>query len=508
MKITRLKVTSYRGIAALDQEFTDAGAVIRGGNARGKTSVLKSIRAALAAQDIGPDAIRNGADSAEILVSMDDLTVRRAITKRGSSLTITNAAGDKKAKPQAFLTELIGGSAIDPLELLLAKPKDRRAQIIAAIPVTVTPEQLRQWAPLDIDCAGHGLEVIERARKIVYDRRTEANATAKAATAEAERLAAEAKTLAANAVDAPSVVDANAALERARQRFADLRSQERQAVEAEARQEASRARISDLRAQAADIASRVGDDPSADVASAEAAENAACNVVRECEAALAKANEAYAAMKSASAAAKAAKTAYDDALAKAAAATQTADDLASALDAAATPHVDPAAFEAAKVAGEAAAKALEDAKAAEQAGEAASRAAIAATAAEHAAKAAATLDAQVKALTNDAPAALLAASDGIPGLTLDGDAVLLDGVNIESLSGAEQMRFAIEVARRANAKSKILVVDGLERVDLDQMDAFVAEATRDGYQLLATKVDRGEIVIEAIELGSKEEAAW
>jgi hypothetical protein len=109
------------------------------------------------------------------------------------------------------------------------------------------------------------------------------------------------------------------------------------------------------------------------------------------------------------------------------------------------------------------------------------------------------LDAIVKALTNEAPAALLAQSEGIPGLSLRDDDVLLDGISLDSLCGAEQVRFCVKVARRANAKSKVLVVDGLERLDPEQCDIFIHEATRDGWQLLATRVDRGEIVIEAIE---------
>lgn len=507
MKITRLKVTNYRGIATLDQSFGDGGAIVKGGNARGKTSVLKAIRAALAAQDIGADAIRNGADSAEILVDMGDVTVRRAITRKASTLGITTSSGDKKAKPQAFLTELLGTSAIDPLELFLAKPKERRAQIIAAIPVVVTADQIRAWAPSieDIDDSGHGLDVIERARKIVYDRRAEANAKAKASKAEADRLAAEAAGIAAPE-SAPSVDDATEALERARQRFADLRSQERQAVEAEARQEASRRRIVELR-EKAETGISMGVSPKCDKIEADVAVHSAEAKVASVREELERAESWLRETRERANAIAAAVAEWEGKFRAAEDAAHAANELESALDASAVPRVDPEEIAAAEAAGHEAAKALDSAKAAELAKAAAYRAEVAADIAKRQQEAADDLDEQVKALTNDAPAALLAASDGIPGLTIDGDAVFLDGVNIESLSGAEQMRFTIEIARRANAKSKILVVDGLERVDLDQMDAFVAEATRDGYQLLATKVDRGDIVIEAIETSREAEAA-
>ena len=54
------------------------------------------------------------------------------------------------------------------------------------------------------------------------------------------------------------------------------------------------------------------------------------------------------------------------------------------------------------------------------------------------------------------------------------------------------------VARRANARSKILVVDGLERVDPEQYARFVELATAGGYQLIGSRVDRGEVVLEAV----------
>ncbi len=120
---------------------------------------------------------------------------------------------------------------------------------------------------------------------------------------------------------------------------------------------------------------------------------------------------------------------------------------------------------------------------------------------------AAELDTTVKKLANAAPSELLAEAQGIPGLSIDGDEIMLDGKRLDALSGAEQLRFAVEIARRANAKSRILIVDGLERLDPDQMEAFVAMATADGWQLLGTRVSRGDLVIEAIEADEQSKAA-
>jgi hypothetical protein len=79
--------------------------------------------------------------------------------------------------------------------------------------------------------------------------------------------------------------------------------------------------------------------------------------------------------------------------------------------------------------------------------------------------------------------------------------VTLDGVALSDLSGAEQMRFSIDLSKRLNPVAGILIVDGLERLDDDALDAFVEMATADGHQLIGTRVSRGELVIEALAPG-------
>jgi len=111
---------------------------------------------------------------------------------------------------------------------------------------------------------------------------------------------------------------------------------------------------------------------------------------------------------------------------------------------------------------------------------------------------AARLDDQVRALTDDAPGVLMASAAGIPGLALDGESVLVDGVDIDRLSGAEQLRVAVQIARRLNASTKLLILDGLERVDPELIPGFLADATAGGFQVLATRVASGPIHVEPI----------
>jgi hypothetical protein len=513
MKLTKLVVRNYRGIESREDVIGEHGAIASGANGKGKTSILRAIRAALAGNDIGPDAIRIGADSAEILVNVDDVSVRRAISRRGSTLTVERD-GFAARKPQTFLSELLGLAPLDPLDLLLLKAKDRRARILEALPCTVTREQLASWAPdlpRSFDLDGHGLDVVERARKLYYDRRALANATSKK-SGEAAHAAIDAiggaERVSELAAATPNVPAAQQAVESARrhQQRLDVRAEEARA--ASERTEATRQRALGLRERAAterETASNTSvtdadiEAARADLVTKEAEVDRLTGLLQEAESARRHSDKYHDDLiEQRDASARHAQQAVDldrqasdlEASVAAGIAVPSAEEIASASDA-----VTQAAV--ALAAAQGSAKLAREAKLAKE---------LLETAAADAAEAA-RLDAAVKRLSNDAPRELFATSETIRGLSLEGDDVLLDGVSLDGLCGAEAMRFCVEVARRANAKAKFLVVDGLERLDPEQSDAFVKDATRDGWQLIATRVDRGDLVLHQIEVSDEEAEA-
>jgi len=503
VRITKLRVVNYRGIESLETELSAAGAVVSGGNAKGKTTVLNAIRAALVGRGIDAKDIRLGADRAEVLVDMDALSVRRVITPKTSTVTVTNAEGFAAKKPATFLQELVGGAAIDPVELFLAPAKERRKQILAALPVTVTLEQLRKWAPTlpdTFDCSGHGLEVIERVRKIAYDQRTAANAAAKKAREDADRArdaaAAAAKGLPASPV---SVTEAAAATDRAKANVTELEARRAAVASAVARTEGARAKVAQLRADADAIEFAIVNVDETAVADADRAYTDAVRRVDDLREQLAAAEaqqeeskQRWKTLTSARDTAKAAGRQAADLRAHAATLEETIG--------AATP-TGPTDDEivSARIEVDACITAGAEALRAEEARKLTERASELVANADAAEREAARLDGMVKALANDAPTELLATADAIAGLSLDGDDVLLDGKSIDALSGAEQLRFAVEIAKRAAGKTKILLCDGVERIDPEQMERFVEFATADGFQLLCTRVASGEMHVEAIE---------
>lgn len=513
MKINRIRISHYRGIEELDQDVPPSGAIARGRNGSGKTSLLNAIKAALLARDVGPDAIRLGSERAEILVDLDDHTVKRVITAKGQRVDVSKEGMSAKA-PQTYLTTILGTSSLDPLDLLTLKGKERRARILAALPVEVTVEQLRKWwpqCPADYDVTGHGLEVIAAVRGDAYTKRTAANKTAKEASQTARLALERAESLAKSAPTAPADVDAaTRTRDEARAAYDRLGVRAVQAREQAKRTEAQHHRVMQLRELAAKTRNEAVEIPEAKVSNANKAVEAAEHTVESLRAHLAKA-EAHAREERARRdTAVRERQEYLDAINRAETLVGQAAELEQSLAASAIDPVPTEALDQAQAVVAQAEAALTAAIADGQAVEASFEANEAAQGAEQALTdarcLAERLNAIVKAL-DAAPAELLAACDGIPGLSLEGDEVLLDGVRLDALCGAEQVRFCVEVARRANSKSKILVVDGLERLDPEQLEIFVREATRDDWQLIATRVDRGDVVIEGIEAEVAEVAA-
>ena len=95
---------------------------------------------------------------------------------------------------------------------------------------------------------------------------------------------------------------------------------------------------------------------------------------------------------------------------------------------------------------------------------------------------------------------ITARSATIKGLTFTADGgIALDGVALDLLSGQEAIDFCIRVAKRAHPKCKLLTADKLEQLDPESLEAFVKMATADGWQLIGTRVEAGEMVIELLE---------
>ncbi len=533
LRITRLRIHDYRGIADLDTPVTEHGAIIKGGSATGKTSVLRAIEAALAARDIGPDAIKHGADEAEIFVELDALSVRRRIDANGTDLKATTAIPHSKQRAeikQKRLSELFPGG-LNPLALFRATPAERRKIVLAALPLKLESKHLEEWLTAEQRATFppplvqalptmHPLEAVAAIHKHLYDLRAAANVSVKDATRTVEHGAklCDACPLPATVTVVPSLGNdwqptveatdrvkdlAESALKEAQHAADMLETKARMAADDADRTEATRQRIADWRQAAKEARGKAP--PQWDDAEAVAARDAAQEKVERARADLAAAEADLRKACNVITAGTAQNMLRRDDLGHAARGDERADELEALANASVT--VAPTAEEMAAVATtlRQAAQALVDAREAvkavrlraDQVGLISSLARF-----EEVAQG---LTATVDFLRTGAATQLMKESEGIPGLALDDEQELtIDGTRLEARSGSEQLALCVDIAKRAalqrGGEGRVIVTDGLEALDDERLRAFVRMATSGGWQLIGTRVTGGDLTFEAIEV--------
>jgi DNA repair exonuclease SbcCD ATPase subunit len=104
MKIVSLKAENFLRLIAVEISPSGETVLITGKNGAGKSSVLDAIVVALCGKKYLPKKpIRDGQDSAEIIIETEELIVTRKITQEQSYVKVTNKQGHVIPSPQAFL---------------------------------------------------------------------------------------------------------------------------------------------------------------------------------------------------------------------------------------------------------------------------------------------------------------------------------------------------------------------------------------------------------------------
>ena len=87
----------------------------------------------------------------------------------------------------------------------------------------------------------------------------------------------------------------------------------------------------------------------------------------------------------------------------------------------------------------------------------------------------------------------------LPGLSVEGGEITLNGMKWDNMSGSDQLKAATAIIRRLNPKCGFVLMDKLEQMDLDTLCDFGHWLEREGLQVIATRVSTGDecsIVIE------------
>ncbi|MBK1883698.1 AAA family ATPase [Luteolibacter pohnpeiensis] len=159
MKILQLEINDVKRISAVEiNPTTGKPVILTGDNANGKSSVLDAIVLTLSNTGLD-DPIRHGRPSGSVKITLGqdraEYLVERKITKKGSYLSVVDAAGVQVPKAQTFLNGLLGNYAFDPLEFTKLKAKQQ-------------VEALKQAAGLDFT-------ELDAKRAQAYATRTEVN---------------------------------------------------------------------------------------------------------------------------------------------------------------------------------------------------------------------------------------------------------------------------------------------------------------------------------------------
>jgi hypothetical protein len=493
MKLTAISIRDLGCISHRVIEIGPDGNEIKGPCGTGKSTIGDAIEMTLTGMGISRDAIRQGADRAELLAHFDDppnpsFTARQTIPREGSpKLVIRNDEGDTRPwqSPREKMLEKFG-RLFDPSEFLKAS-KARRLEMLAEIvPMPVTAEDLERWTgeACEVPTGKFGLEVIDEWRTKFETKRTEANKIA--AKAKADHAAAAVK---ADSIYRPEHQGVVVPLEgeedlplREAERARDALAQRKADAEAMAvRTQGTRSRIAELRTERDNImarpdAVRDGQTIACVRAELEEAQEDFERVRLRVEAKRAELDKLEVADVGAKRLLDQAELCHIQ-----------ADELESTLASATiTPPTD-AELAAAGDAVTAAVDKIELIRAAREAHDACVECARLADLETETAATAKDLQGIVDRLTKDAPAEMVERSKAIPGLSVIDGAIFLDGINFDRCGGHEKIDFVVDLAKRANPMGKLIKVDEVGSMDDQTRARFYEKAIEGGWSLIAIR---------------------
>lgn len=448
MKIVSLTAENVKRLSAVFIKPNGNLVEITGKNGQGKTSVLDSIWWAIAGTgNIQAQPIREGEVRATIKLDLGEIIVTRTFTRKDdkdytTNLSVRGADGSAFKGQQGVLDGLAGALSFDPLAFSRMKPKEQF-------------DALRPFVP------GIDFEKVDAQNRGDFERRTDANRTAKEARASANMISIPAGT--------PEEPIDEAAL------TTELR--------AAGTLNADVARRTELRAQAArDVESHraraqtIIDGIDGEIA---AIDQRFATQIRGFEAQIA------ALQRQIDAAHQQCNTEQGEVRLKrtgeAAAATQAALELQTRLDAAEPlPElIDTVAIEARINTARETNKAVERARL---------KALHLATATKYEAEAQA-LTESIDARNQAKRAAIAAAKMPVPGLDFGDGVVLLNGVPFDQASDAERLRASVAIAMAANPKLRVIRVRDGSLLDEDSMRILEGMCDSNDFQCWIETVD-------------------
>jgi predicted nucleic acid-binding Zn-ribbon protein len=486
-----LRASNFKCLRQVEIGFNGEITQIRGDSGQGKTALLRAIEAAFQGAD--SSMIRNGEDTAELVLDLSEATIRRVMSRDFEDvISIKDKATGKpvpKSRVKAFLRMLIGSGAImRPLDWArlgageergkTGRLREQRDMLLSAVPVALSEEEVTQALEagglidslvpvaeevLKVDHSAHGLVVAEDLKTICYNHRKALNATA---DAEARALEAAPK---------PNTTPADCPAE---ELAASVEAASRALYGAEERERGlagKRGKAERLRSEIAEKQQGLPDAEQfrADFGDLAEKERAAGEKIVRLREELAQAEEEWREIKKAFLWARETQQAIESLEA-------TRAELAS-IEAeleAGTPNLDALRGDLHRAKKDLAAREAQDRHDA-----AATRAA---TAREEADK----YTALVELFRDEIPARLLERMEmPVEGLAIEDGVVTFGGVPLHNLGTSEQIKVGVQVAARLNPGVGFVLVDGAESMGKKDLRALAEAAQAEGVHLIMTFVD-------------------
>lgn len=209
MRIAKIRIFNILGIEEIELEAGKFN-VIRGGNDKGKTSILKAIKAALKG---GKDAtlLRDGAEAGEIVLELNDGTTIKKRVRQKTQVTKIDKFGVEEQHPAEALARITDALSVNPVEFITADEKNRVNTLLDALALSVDYDAIEERIKRKIDrrivpaSVTNALDAIQIIRQSIFDDRTGTNRAIKEKNSTINQLAATLPTNAAG--DATPALD-------------------------------------------------------------------------------------------------------------------------------------------------------------------------------------------------------------------------------------------------------------------------------------------------------------
>jgi DNA repair exonuclease SbcCD ATPase subunit len=178
MKIAKVSVNNFLCLSEVEISPDSKLNLLVGKNRQGKTSFIKAIETGILGTT-DPSVIKHGADKAEIMIDLDEVTVQRTITPSGQRVSVKNKEGWDRKSPQKFLDTLLGDLSFNPIAFMLLKASDKAKELRELCKTKAKKEDLAFLPDQDllarVNWEGDGLYVLKSFEDHYYKERTLVN---------------------------------------------------------------------------------------------------------------------------------------------------------------------------------------------------------------------------------------------------------------------------------------------------------------------------------------------